>query len=244
MPQIIAGPGSGVYKYDVLTALSAAALRDGPVAQVSALRLIALITARYNWQRNEVSIGQRDLARLWGVTERTVKREMKRLGTAGLLVCTRPGVRGRVGAYRLDFDAVAQASAAIWPEVGPDFEARAVAHSVAHGAASRPAETVVRVDFSARGTPPAAPVPAPEGQGAAPGAWEAVAARLRAEHPEAWANWFARLRPVEGAPGQVVLEAPSGFVCRYVETHLGGVLAAAVRVVCGAEADLVLTVKG
>ena len=43
------------------------------------LRLIALITARYNWQRDELSVGQSEMARIWGVHDRTVKREVRRL---------------------------------------------------------------------------------------------------------------------------------------------------------------------
>jgi len=49
------------------------------------LRLISVVTARYNWRNDELSIGQRDMARLWAVNERTVKREMKRLTEANIL---------------------------------------------------------------------------------------------------------------------------------------------------------------
>ena len=45
---------------------------------------MALITTRYNWQRDELTMGQGEIARLWSVDDRTVKREMARLAGAGL----------------------------------------------------------------------------------------------------------------------------------------------------------------
>jgi hypothetical protein len=41
---------------------------------------MALITMRYNWQRDELTTGQGEIAPLWSVDERTVKREMARSG--------------------------------------------------------------------------------------------------------------------------------------------------------------------
>ncbi len=67
------GPCAGVVKYDILTALG---LHGVPSAQASMLRLITAIMARCNWRSEEMTVGQRDLARLWGVAERTAKREV------------------------------------------------------------------------------------------------------------------------------------------------------------------------
>ena len=80
------GPQAGSQKYDLLTALAVAGLCGSPGFQTSMLRLIALVTARYNWARDELTVGQREMARMWSVDERTVKRELKRLTTAGVLV--------------------------------------------------------------------------------------------------------------------------------------------------------------
>ena len=79
------GPNAGALKYDLLTALSVAGLHGTPTEQTSLMRLTALITARYNWRLEEVSVGQDELARLWAVNLRTVKREMKRLMVAHAL---------------------------------------------------------------------------------------------------------------------------------------------------------------
>ena len=65
------GPKAGSLKYDLLTALSVAGLHGSPTEQTSLMRLNALITARYNWRLEEVSVGQVELARLWSVNERT-----------------------------------------------------------------------------------------------------------------------------------------------------------------------------
>jgi hypothetical protein len=86
---------SASQKYDVLTALGAHALAGGKTQMRLGLRFITLITARYNWARNELAVGQREIARLWSVDERTVKREMAKLRALGWLVVKRQGTRGR-----------------------------------------------------------------------------------------------------------------------------------------------------
>ncbi|MEM8776557.1 MAG: hypothetical protein AAGF53_16095, partial [Pseudomonadota bacterium] len=106
----IAGPEAGVQKYDILTSLSVAGLNGSSAFQTSMLRLIALVTARYNWRSDELSIGQRDIARMWSVNERTVKREIKRLLGYDILIRKRAGVRGRVATYRLNYSKVAEIS--------------------------------------------------------------------------------------------------------------------------------------
>jgi hypothetical protein len=83
---------TGALKYDLLTALNIMGLHGTPTEQTSLTRLMVLITARYNWRVEEVSIGHIEMARLWAVNDRTVKREMKRLLQMGVLICIRPGV--------------------------------------------------------------------------------------------------------------------------------------------------------
>jgi len=147
----ILGRNSGVQKYDLLTALAVSGMHGTPGHQTSMLRLIALVTARYNWRTDEFCVGQRDMARMWGVNERTVKREIKRLCAASILICKRQGVRGRVGAYRLNIPEIYRSTAELWGDVGPDFAER-----MSGSQPERPA-TVVKVDFRA--------TPEPEGQG-------------------------------------------------------------------------------
>ena len=220
-PSRLVGPGSGVAKYDVLTALSVGALHRSPAAQVSVLRLIALITARYNWQRDELSIGQSEMARIWGVHDRTVKREVRRLQEAGFLVCLRPGVRGRVASYRLDRAGIERFSRPVWDLLGPDFANRA---GQLMGAA--PATNVVRLDFG-----PGPETAAPDRAGAAPeagsGTWAGVLDRLAGVQPEATANWYRRLSLVAHRDGVLLLAAPNRFVRDYVATHLREPLLAA-----------------
>lgn len=213
----LAGPGAGVAKYDVLTALGLIGMYgDGP-SQGSMLRLITAVTARYNWRADELVIGQRDLARLWGVAERTAKREIKRLTGLRVLVVKRPGVRGRVASYRLNLGEIARLSQPMWDRVGPDFAERMAAHEPS-------AAKVVRLDF-AREDPDE-----PAGQG---GTWRAVRARLRAEDPASFANWYAHLTYVAHDGLEVRLRAATPFVGRYVETHLARPLAAAIEAELG-----------
>lgn len=227
----IAGPGAGVRKYDVLTALAAWGLHGTARDQTSALRLIALVTARYNWQRDELSVGQRDMARLWGVADRTVKRELKRLAAHGVLVVLRRGVKGRVACYRIDQERVAALSAPYWQTVGPDFADRFGAR---HGVAT-PSSSVVRVDF---GPGRDGPADTSSGQAGDLHGW------LRAHAPESYGAWFARLRVAGEQGDQVVLECPNAFVRGYVETHFDAVLRDAVATIYGPGRRVVLTVTG
>ncbi|MEY8120892.1 hypothetical protein AB9F26_22205, partial [Falsihalocynthiibacter sp. BN13B15] len=187
MAQInLTGPSAGTQKYDLLTALSVAGLHGKPVFQMSMMRLIALVTARYNWRSNEVSIGQRDLARMWNVNERTVKREMKRLIDTEILVCSRAGVRGRVGAYRLNFETVKRLSDPLWESVGPDFQKRMETQPI--GLRSK----VVKVDFGGAKSqaPPEALPQKDEGE---KGTWLAVQHRLNGEDHTIYSSWYKHL---------------------------------------------------
>ncbi|WP_108262321.1 DnaA N-terminal domain-containing protein [Mangrovicoccus ximenensis] len=227
----ITGPGAGVWKYDILTALTLWGLNGSQGEQATAMRVIAMVTARYNWQRDEVSIGQRDLAKLWGVTDRTVKRELKRLSALGLLETLRPGVRGRVASYRLVPEVVAALSAPYWDRVGPDFAERFGARRTA--AVTQEGPQVLRVDFRQGREEPAAGDP-----------WSQVQARLRAAAPEAYGAWFAGLVLRDASEERVEIVAQSAFVLRYVETHFGEILRGAVAEAFGPEPRLVLAIAG
>lgn len=199
------GPQAGSSKYDLLTAMSVIGLNGSPGLQSSMLRLIALVTARYNWKSDEFSVGQRDLARMWAVDERTVKREIKRLTECSILLQLRPGVRGRVASYRLNMAEIFRLSAPYWDKIGPDFSER-----MAHSGRSQPAteDKVVRVDFRPRDE--VAPVPEP---------WGRTLTRLAVAEPGLHQSWFSGLAFVGYNLGRLVLRAPSAFVGQYVMVH-------------------------
>lgn len=119
-----ARPRDAARKYDIITALGAYALARDKHDQRLVLRLITLITARYNWARDELAVGQREIARLWSVDERTVKREMAKLRGKGWLVVKRQGARGRVTEYGMDLDRMLAMTEGDWSNVGPDFDLR------------------------------------------------------------------------------------------------------------------------
>lgn len=195
-------PAGAARKYDLLTALAVSALGGGATARTSALRLIALVTARYDWRADAVAAGTADLARLWSVSERSAKRELARLRAAGLLVLKRPGQRGRVACYGLGHDAIARLTAAGWARVGPDFAGR-----MAAGGAAPDAEE------DGAGAPD-------RPGGGLPSLWDATRRRLAAENPALFRAWFGSLAAGPGgAPDRLVLAAPSAFVADYVTTH-------------------------
>lgn len=203
----LTGPGAGSDKYDILTALAVSGLAQGGHLQISLLRLMALVTARYNWTQDELSIGQREMAQLWSVDERTAKREVKRLTDAGLLVLTRAGVKGRVACYRLDFIKIRALTEAHWTCVGPDFEARMTERHTPQPETPK----VVQVDFSARQKQPAIDAATP---------WERVRQRLAASDQARFVAWFAPLALIRQTTEDIVLAAPTRFAAQYLDTHL------------------------
>jgi hypothetical protein len=107
----LTGVGAGAKKYDVLSVLALAGLENAALPSQRALRFIALITIRYNWAADMLSVGHEELGHLWKVSKRTVIREMEALRSLGLLVVLRPGRRGTVTTYRLDISAIRKLAA-------------------------------------------------------------------------------------------------------------------------------------
>ena len=183
-------------KYDLLTGLGASACRGDKHRQRTVLRFITLLTARYNWRSDTLTTGQREIARLWSVDERTVKREMARLRDLGWLVLKRPAARGRVACYGLGFDAMRAATRPCWDAVGPDYAARMQGPAPCAGAAAM-----------------AAPPVADEGP------WGRIAARLQGDDAGLYAAWFAPLASLGVREGRLRLRAPSRFHASFLRTH-------------------------
>jgi hypothetical protein len=189
-------------KYDLLTILGAYALSQGKTLQRQTLRLICLITARYNWQSDELSVGQGDMARLWSVDTRTVKREMATFRDRGWLVEKRAAARGRVTLYGLGIAQILEDTRSSWEKVGPDLVARLAPTPV-------PERDPGNVILFPRGAMPSEET-----------IWGKAAAVLNAEQPSIYRAWFAMLVPQDETPVCLILKAPSGFHATYVTTHL------------------------
>lgn len=208
------GRGAAARKYDLLTALGAYALARDKHDQRRVLRLMTLITARYNWAHDELAVGQREIARLWSVDTRTVKREMALLRARGWLVVRRQGARGRVTEYGLALDRILADTAPHWACVGPDFELRM-------GAPEQ------EVPPKVVALPVAQAVPAPDVSTGTE--WSLAQAVLHAEDPGVYAAWMAGLRRGSRDGRRLTLHAPSRFHAAYVQTHLERRLLAALR---------------
>lgn len=222
-PIRLTGPEASVIKYDLLTALSVAGLNGSPTLQTTLMRLIAAVTARYNWRADELTVGQRDLARMWSVNERTVKREIKRLIDGKILICKRGGVRGRVAAYQLNYAEIARLSEHCWSLVGPDFDLRMKGRYQGES----PVKVVQLSDYAkpAEAGGDAAP--------SAPGTWQRAMARLAKENADQFNAWFSQLKYIGFDRGILQLRAPSKFAQRYIETHLMRPLVTAVETELG-----------
>jgi hypothetical protein len=115
---------SASLKYDVLSALAVAALSQKDRTRIDYFRLIALITSRYDWLRGEVSIGHSQLAELWSIDVRSVKRQIACYADAGLMKKSRAGVRGRVTVYEIDILKLIETTRPMFAKIGPDLEER------------------------------------------------------------------------------------------------------------------------
>lgn len=218
----IIGRGAASRKYDILSALGAHAMAEGPAEQRLGLRFITLLTARYNWSLDVLCVGQREIARLWSVDERTVKREMALLRTRGWLQVLRQGARGRVTEYRLDLDQLLRATCPNWDRVGPDFAARM------SGAPETAANVV-----------PFAPRPPDAAETDTPGdTWGRASALLRSEDAALHQAWFRDLAPLRQDGALYVLRAPSRFHASYVMAHLVPRLLSACRRIDPSVTDL------
>lgn len=192
------GRNAAALKYDILSALTIYALSGDKHRQRSILRIIALITTRYNWRNNELSIGREEISRLWAVNERTVKREMANFRVLGWVTVKRPAARGRVAVYEIDLKQIMIDTQEVWPIIGPDFQTRM----------SEDSEPVTNVVPFA--TKPVGP------EVAAEDVWSQVQSILHGRDPELWASWFRHLSEAERAGGSVTLVAPSRFMADYI----------------------------
>lgn len=205
------GAGASARKYDILTAMMAFALGEGKATQCLVLRAMSLITARYNWRRDELTVGQREIARMWSVDERTVKREMSKLRTMGWFVLRRPGARGRVSVYGLDHDRILYDTRPAWSKVGEDFVYRLT------GLDATPTSNKVV---------PIRPAKVPVADGCI---WNAVLGRLHTQDEILYANWFAQLSFDRIEEGTAHLLAANRFHARFVSNNYGGFLISAFR---------------
>lgn len=220
-----AGRGASARKYDLITAMGAYAFTRDKHDQRLTLRFITLITARYNWARDELAVGQREIAALWCVDTRTVKREMAKLRSLGWLVVHRQGARGHVTQYGIDIPRILEMTQQAWPNVGPDFDLRL------QGAPATPDVVPIPV----KGV-----VPAPDLTDATE--WVLAQAILHAEDPGLYGSWLRALSRVERAGGRLTLRAPSRFHAAYVQTHLSGRVLSACQSVDEDVSDIAIVV--
>ncbi len=206
------GQAAASRKYDLLTALGAHACGGSKFQQRLVLRFMTIVTSRYNWQRDELTMARTEIARLWQVDERTVKRELAKLKLAGWMIVKRAAARGRVTVYGIDWNRVLDDTRGAWPCVGPDFEMRIA--EIRGGIVDDP-ETRKVVAF---------PTPV-----AGDTEWDRALIHLAREDRAFSAHWLTPLRRVGVTGGILELEAPSAFHAQYLMSQAGTRLLRAVQ---------------
>ncbi|SFD17230.1 hypothetical protein [Tropicimonas isoalkanivorans] len=227
------GRNASAMKYDILTALGAHALAAGPgdrSQQKRSLRLLTLITARYNWRTEELVVGRREMARLWCVDERTVKRELARLKALGWIAVKRPAARGRITVYQLCLERILADTAPAWANVGEDFAVRMGAAETGEAPAGQ--GTIVAFPGATRPKPPDV---------SSDDEWALASGLLYAEDANLHAAWFAALTRAARTGDRLLLHAPSRFHASYVQGHLNGRLLSAVRQVDASVSSITVT---
>ena len=217
------GHGAAARKYDLLTALGTLALGGRPSEQRLILRLMVAITARYNWTADLLAVAQVDLARLWSVDERTVKRSMAEFRARGWLRLKRQAARGRVAEYALGVDALMAATRPVWASVGSDFETR-----LAPPEPQAPTATLV-------------PFPAVPAEGVL---WPRALHLLTQSDPATAQSWMQGLREGGVDGGCLRLVAKGRYQATYLRTHLHARLLAAVQQVDPKVTSLTLDHEG
>ena len=202
----LSGAQAAVQKYDIITALSVLGLNGSAGELLTYTRLISLLTARYNWRLDELSTGQAEMARMWGVTPRTVKREINKPLGAEILVCKRQGVKGRVAIHRLNYVQIYRLSEPYWNAIGSDYSAR-MSEKLPN-----PADNVVRLSFDQAEAPTPIQTESPQ--------WNAICTRLMAEDRSRYAAWYAKLDFIGYDNDVIQLRAQGSFVAQYVKLHL------------------------
>jgi DNA-binding MarR family transcriptional regulator len=208
------GRSAPALKYDILTALLVLSAQDAGAEGRLAQRLALIITARFNWARGSFATGTREIARMWGVTERTAKRELAQMRRKGWISVRRGPARGRVTEHAIHLAEVLDATRAHWVAIGPDFVAR-----MAQG-----------TDETAPLKDNIVPFTRTVGQGGpvADGSlWSAASKLIWEVDPGLHGAWFANVVEAGREGATVDLLAPSRFVAQYIETHFAGRLLAA-----------------
>jgi len=194
----VTGRNAASMKYDILSALGAHGCAGDKHRQRVVLRLITLIVARYNWIADELMVGQREMAELWSIDERSVKREVAKLRELGWLVQKRASVRGRVAVHGLGLDQIMSVTREDWTRVGPDLAARLAVPEPAPVAGNVITFPIPRTDE---------------------GLWPNVQARLYQEDPNLYGAWFAALKGGGLCDGALQVLAPSRFHADYLRTN-------------------------
>ena len=200
------GQTAAARKYDLLTAMGARALAAQPGEQRLILRLMVAITARYNWASDTLAVGQAELARMWAVDKRTVKRAMAQFRQRGWLRLKRAAGRGRVAEYGLGLAQLMQDTRESWPAVGPDFTAR-MAPDPAPGPQPVRSDTVVPFPRAVPG--PGADTP-----------WARALDRFAQQNPALAQAWLTGAEPLDCVDGVLTLRVPGRFRAAYLRTHL------------------------
>lgn len=195
----ISGPNAAVAKYDVISALTCVALTGERSQQTIIMRLINLITCRYNWRKNELSIGSKEVGELTFTSQRTAKRTLKALTDLRFLIVRLQGRKGRVTKYGLGITAIFEAAALHAKPKCHQFSERITADSLGPSASVPPTDFKVEAQACRK--------------------WNAICVDIADKSQSLYVSWFADMVG-SVKDGQLTVACKSNFIQNYARTKL------------------------
>lgn len=185
------------------------------LGQRTGLRLMTLVAARYDWDADHLDCGLREIATLWQVDERTVKRELAKLRALGWISLKRPAARGRNAVHQLE------ASAILGIEEQPETAIETV-EATMQDTPNAPIEaaTIEEAPREASIEEGAEVIPFRSGQAI----WRCLMNEMAQAHPGLHDSWLVDLEARRDHDGTWVLGATSRFRAAYMTSHHLGLI--------------------
>lgn len=180
------------------------------LGQRTGLRLMTLVAARYDWAADHLDCGLREIATLWQVDERTVKRELAKLRDLGWISLKRPAARGRNAVHQLEASAILDIET---PEPAAIETVEDTTRDIGNTRNEVVSSEMEQLESSIEES--AEVIPFRSGQAI----WRCLMNEMAQSHPGLHGSWLLELEARRDHDGTWVLGATSRFRAAYLTSH-------------------------